>query len=280
MKRLLAGILPVLGAVRHRQAGLAADRARRRACGNAKAPDNAEILVMFHLPAPHYRADNYGSANYRDDAGRAARRLAAAVAKDYQLELMEDWAMPALSVDCYRMRLPAGSRRPGAGSAGARQPRRVGASDPGLHAQAGSDPLYRMQPAAGTWHLDEVRKAATGRKVTVAVVDSGIESNHPDLAGQVAVEENFVDGQKYVAGTARHRGRRRDRRARRQRRRHRRRGAGRAPAGPCAPAGRRQRHALQQLHAGQGHQLCAAERRAGDQPQFVRPAGPAAAAVG
>jgi subtilisin family serine protease len=50
-----------------------------------------------------------------------------------------------------------------------------------------------------------VRKAATGRKVTVAVVDSGIESNHPDLAGQVAVEENFVDGQKYVAelhGTA------------------------------------------------------------------------------
>jgi len=173
-----------------------------------KAPDsNAEILVMFHLPAPHYRADNYGGANYRDDAGHAARqRLAAAIAHDYQLELMEDWAMPALSVDCYRMRLPAGKAAAPVLEALARDNRVEWAQViQDFTAQAGSDPLYRMQPAASAWQLDEVRKAATGRKVTVAVVDSGIESNHPDLAGQVALEENFVDGQKYVAelhGTA------------------------------------------------------------------------------
>ncbi|MTV37385.1 S8 family peptidase [Duganella radicis] len=172
-----------------------------------QAPDNAEILVMFHLPAPHYRADNYGGANYRDDGGRAARqRIAAAVAHDYQLELMEDWAMPVLSVDCYRMRLPAGKAAAPVLEALARDGRVEWAQViQDFVAQAGSDPLYRMQPAAGAWQLDEVRKAATGRKVTVAVVDSGVESNHPDLAGQVALEENFVDGQKYVAelhGTA------------------------------------------------------------------------------
>jgi subtilisin family serine protease len=171
------------------------------------AQANAEILVMFHLPAPHYRADNYGGANYRDDAGHAARqRLAAAIARDYQLELMEDWAMPALSVDCYRMRLPAGKEATPVLEALARDKRVEWAQViQDFMAQAGSDPLYRMQPAASAWQLDEVRKAATGRKVTVAVVDSGIESNHPDLAGQVTVEENFVDGQKYVAelhGTA------------------------------------------------------------------------------
>ena len=172
-----------------------------------KKTDNAEILVMFHLPAPHYRADNYGGANYREDAGHATRqRLAAAVAKDYQLELMEDWAMPALSVDCYRMRLPAGKAAASVLEALARDSRIEWAQViQDFTAQAGSDPLYRMQPAAAAWQLDEVRKAATGRKVTVAVVDSGVESNHPDLAGQVAMEENFVDGQKYVAelhGTA------------------------------------------------------------------------------
>ncbi|SHN26464.1 Subtilase family protein [Duganella sacchari] len=165
-----------------------------------QAPGNAEILVMFHLPAPHFRADHYGSNNYREDAGRAARqRIAAAVAQDYKLELMEDWAMPALNVDCYRMRLPAGQGAATLLDVLSRDSRVEWAQViQDFVAQAGSDPLYRTQPAAGAWHLDEVRKAATGRKVTVAVVDSGIESNHPDLAGQVTVEENFVDGQKYV----------------------------------------------------------------------------------
>ncbi|WP_431476562.1 S8 family serine peptidase [Massilia eburnea] len=38
------------------------------------------------------------------------------------------------------------------------------------------------------WQLEQVRKSATGRKVLVAVIDSGIETTHPDLAGQVTVQ--------------------------------------------------------------------------------------------
>lgn len=167
----------------------------------------AEILVMFHLPAPHLRADSYGSADYRDDGGRAARqRLAAAVAQDYHLQLLEDWAMPALNLDCYRMRLPTG-QAPAPVLAALAQDKRVQWAQLIQHfvAQGGSDPLFRTQPSTGLWQMDEVRKAATGRKVNVAVVDSGVESHHPDLAGQVVVEQNFVDGQPYVAelhGTA------------------------------------------------------------------------------
>lgn len=174
--------------------------------------ERAEILVMFHLPAPHFRADSYGSVDYREDAGHAARqRIAAAVARDYQLELMEDWAMPVLSVDCYRMRLPIGATATPLLEALARDQRiewaqliqdfaAQGSADPLPRPQpaAVTDPLYRTQPAAGAWRLEQVRKVATGRKVVVAVVDSGVESSHPDLAGQVMAEENFVDNQKYL----------------------------------------------------------------------------------
>jgi subtilisin family serine protease len=57
-----------------------------------------------------------------------------------------------------------------------------------------NDPLYAAQPAARQWHLADLHRLATGRGVKVAVIDSGIEANHPDLAGQLSLNRNFVAG--------------------------------------------------------------------------------------
>jgi len=63
-------------------------------------------------------------------------------------------------------------------------------------AQGGSishnDALFAAQPAARQWHLAELHQVATGKGVKVAIIDSGIEGNHPDLAGQLSVNRNFV----------------------------------------------------------------------------------------
>ena len=61
-------------------------------------------------------------------------------------------------------------------------------------AQTDADPLYPVQPAKADWRLDELHKVATGKGVTVAVIDSGVATEHPDLRGQVALARNFVDG--------------------------------------------------------------------------------------
>ncbi len=68
-----------------------------------------------------------------------------------------------------------------------------------------NDPLYAAEPAAQQWHLADLHRIASGRGSRVAVIDSGIDGAHPDLAGQLLLNRNFVSGQSLVAeqhGTA------------------------------------------------------------------------------
>ena len=62
-----------------------------------------------------------------------------------------------------------------------------------------NDPLYAAEPAAAQWHLADLHRIATGRGVKIAVIDSGIEVGHPDLAGQILLSRNFVAGQSALA---------------------------------------------------------------------------------
>ena len=173
----------------------------------AAQPDPpAEILVMLHLPAAHFRPDSYAGGDYRKDSGKnARRRVAEALARQHGLTILEDWAMPALNVDCYRMAAPAGTPPERVVEALSHDARVKWAQPVNTFVVQATDPLYRVQPATLRWPLDDIRKTATGRNVTVAVIDSGVDASHPDLDGQVIVQENYVDGQNYVAenhGTA------------------------------------------------------------------------------
>lgn len=42
--------------------------------------------------------------------------------------------------------------------------------------------------------LDQIRKRATGKGVSVAIIDTGVDVGHPELQGKVAVKDNFVEG--------------------------------------------------------------------------------------
>lgn len=170
-----------------------------------------QVMAMLHLPAPHYRAGAGYTGSYANDPGRIGRRrIAQELARKHGLELVDDWPMPLLGVDCYVFAL-APDQDPVRVSELLASDTRVEWAQPvtafhmlGL-ASGGSDPLYAVQPVATAWRLSELHRAATGRKATVAVIDSGVDATHPDLAGQVTVNQNFVSGLPLVAenhGTA------------------------------------------------------------------------------
>lgn len=159
-----------------------------------------QILVMLPLAPPHFRPDADYPGGYDVRLGHAARRRTAAeLAQTYGLTLAQDWPMPALGVDCYVMKVAAGESMDDKIRQLERD-RRVESVQP-MHtfeALGHQDPMFAAQPSASQWHLDELHAVASGRGVRVAVVDSGTDASHPDLAGQVAAAENFVDGSPYA----------------------------------------------------------------------------------
>ena len=155
------------------------------------------ILVMVRMAPPHRSLGGYGGS-YGNAASRAARhRIAEGIARRNGFTLVDGWPMPLLGVDCFVMQLPVGMSEADA-IARAQKDRNVAWSQPmqefrSLGAgQDSDDPLFKAQPAALGWRLMDLHRIATGEGVTVAVIDSKIQTDHPDLAGQFVTSMDFV----------------------------------------------------------------------------------------
>lgn len=162
-------------------------------------PPEREILVMVRQPADHYRLQGTYGGGYGDELAQSSRqRLARRIARDYGLTLVDDWPMPLMGLDCFVMAVPEG-RTTAAAIDQVSRDKAVKWAQPVQTYEAQSshnDPLYAAQPAAKQWRLAELHQLATGRGEKVAVIDSGIDPTHPDLAGQLLVNKNFVSNRR------------------------------------------------------------------------------------
>ena len=165
-----------------------------------------QLLVMLRLPAAHFRADAPYAPDYGATGHDARRRVANALARQYGLTIVDDWPMPSIGVDCFVMQATGEAPLAPLVEHLSADPRVESAQQVNLFdVLADNDPLYALQPSAVQWHLSELHKMTTGKRVRIAQVDSGVELDHPDLAGQVALARNFVTGRSEAAemhGTA------------------------------------------------------------------------------
>jgi subtilisin family serine protease len=204
-----------LATLRRLALGLALGAASATTCGaDIPAPTASaasaprQVLVMLRSPPAHARVDgSYGAAGYGDAArAQSQARVGARIAAAHGLTVVTLWAMPALGMDCIVLALPPGASLD-ASIAALQGHAEVAWAQPmnEFHTQGHVDPLYALQPVATQWHLDDLHAVATGRHVHVAIIDSGIDDTHPDLAQAVQARANFVDDRAWVAelhGTA------------------------------------------------------------------------------
>lgn len=167
---------------------------------SAPVDPERQIMVMVPHPPEHFRPNATYGGSYGDELARSAReRLARRIARKYGLTLIDNYPMPMIGVDCFIMAVPPG-RSTDAAIEQVSRDALVAWSQPVTLFQtqsapaAHNDPLYPAQPTAHQWQLAELHRVSTGRGIKVAVIDSAIDVHHPDLAGQVALNRNFVAG--------------------------------------------------------------------------------------
>lgn len=171
----------------------------------AQGEASAQILVMLRSPPRHFRAGGNYAGGYGGALSRSAlRNRAAQLARRHGLSLVDSWSMPVLAIDCVVMRVPSGATAQDTAARVASDPVVLWSEPMQIYSASAAplgfnDPLAPAQPAVRRWQLGQLQQAATGKGVRVAVIDSRIDSTHPDLAGRVTADVNFVTGDRRLA---------------------------------------------------------------------------------
>jgi subtilisin family serine protease len=122
-------------------------------------------------------------------------RVLTQLAHEHDLRRVEGWPIQSLNVYCEVLTVPEDSDLAEVLAALNRDPRVDLAQRMNLfNTQAAryDDPYLDLQSAATTMDVAGAHELATGRGVSIAIIDSAVDGDHPDLRGRVRLARNLV----------------------------------------------------------------------------------------
>ena len=138
-------------------------------------------------PGHYYRR----SINY--DGTTWGRSITADLARDYPVNTVLEWPIRSLGVHCVVYRVDD-EQSVDSVIARLRSDRRVKSVQfmNTFHALGSEDPYKPLQTSFNDMHIDAVHRQTTGAGIRIAIIDTGVDVKHPDLAGQVAEQVDLT----------------------------------------------------------------------------------------
>ena len=162
-------------------------------------------------------AHGYGSGtNYRVSA--SAANTLQEIARQYSLTAVSEWPIEQLKMHCVLFRIPPGTTREAVVEK-LKADKRVlivqplnefesAAAAPAAHpvpaASGSDDPYARLQSNVSALDVMEAHNFSRGAGIRVAIIDTGVDTHHPDLAGRSFVTRNFIDSDDVAFRSDRH----------------------------------------------------------------------------
>ena len=141
----------------------------------------------------------YGGGGYR--VAQGAEQQVRSVARTYSLRQVDSWPIQALSLHCVMFEITSG-RPVGQVLAELSKDSRVRLAqplqefhtltEPAAAAAPYNDPLYDLQSNLVTLGIAQAQQRAQGAGVRVALIDTAVDAEHPDLRGRIARSRSFL----------------------------------------------------------------------------------------
>jgi hypothetical protein len=173
-----------------------------RALGNqaTQSADRFIIVAVDNVPAAfvaHAGATPRGYDAVADYTATAhARETLHAVEREYGLREVNAWPIGPLQIHCAVLEIPSGADRQQLLAALSKD-RRVKLTQPlqtfATRSQDYNDPYVGLQRGFQQMDVADAHPWSRGEGVKIAIIDTGVDIQHPDLRGSIAAAVNFVD---------------------------------------------------------------------------------------
>src|SRR5262245_16064076 len=143
-------------------------------------------------------AHGYGTtSNYRVSA--TASSIIRDLARQYSLTPVSEWPIEQLHVHCVLFRIPPGTTREAVIEKLSTDKRVLIVQPLNEFESATSslpgydDPYAKLQSNVSALDVAEAHRVSRGAGIRVAIIDTGVDYEHPDLAGRTQLTRNYID---------------------------------------------------------------------------------------